>query len=213
MRKYEDLKRAEEERRLFRLRLVALVVMTVVLLMLVSGCNLTDKLQALDGKAPSVSQNLPDIPTGGLNTVQPQVPKVKVTVYFKNKEASNLVPVPVEVDKAPGIAREAVEALCSGPDQDVDAAASMPEGVQVRSIKLKSDGTCVVDLDPPAASVKLTPKGEALAVYALVDTLTEFRNVKQVQILVGGLVKDTLAGHIPIDEPLLRNMTFVKRNG
>jgi germination protein M len=52
-----------------------------------------------------------------------------------------------------------------------------------------------------------------MAVYALVDTLTEFRNVKRVQILVDGQKKDTLTGHIPIDEPMLRNLTFVNKQG
>jgi hypothetical protein len=34
-----------------------------------------------------------------------------------------------------------------------------------------------------------------------------------VQILVDGQKKDTLAGHIPIDEPMLRNLTFVNDQG
>ena len=87
----------------------------------------------------------------------------------------------------------------------------MPADLRVRSINIKTNGTCVVDLTGLTAKDKLTAKAEVLAVYAMVDTLTEFHNVKRVQFLVNGQKKKTLAGHIPIDEPLLRNLTFVKK--
>jgi len=207
---FEKLKEQEKERLLFHLRLVFLVVMVAAFLVVGGGCNLTEKLQALEGQ-PTVDQGVPDLNTGGLSNPPPQVEKTKVTVYFKDKQGRYLVPTTIEVDKAPGIAKEIVDALCLGPAQGVDAIASIPAGVQVRSVNIKTNGTCVVDLAGSVAKDKLRPKDEALAVYALVDTLTEFHNVKRVQILVGGQKKDTLTGHIPIDEPLLRNLTFVNK--
>jgi spore germination protein GerM len=206
---FKKLKDEERERRLFHLRLVILVVMVAALLVVGGGCSsLTAKLQSLGG-LPAANQDLPDLNTGGLSSPQPQVEQTKVTVYFKDQQGRYLVPTTVEVDKAAGIAKEALDALCLGPAQGADAIASIPVGVQVRSVNLKTNGTCVVDLTGSVAQDKLSPKDEALAVYALVDTLTEFRNVKRVQILVDGQKKDTLAGHIPIDEPMLRNLTFV----
>ncbi len=208
---FEKLKEREEERRRFRLRLAFLVVMVVALLVLGGCSNLAEKLQALEGNS-STNQGVPEIPTGGPISQPPQVDKTQVTVYFKDQEGGYLVPTTVAVDKAPGIAKEAVDALCQGPAQGVDAVASVPADVQVRSIKIQTDGTCVVDLTGPAAKDKLSVKEEALVVYAMVDTLTEFHNVKRVQFLVNGQKKKTLAGHIPIDEPLLRNLTFVKKS-
>ena len=163
------------------LRLVFLIIMAVVLLTM-GGCNLTEKLQALQGKPPAQSENLPDLVTGGMSNLPPQVEKTKVTVYFKDKEGRFLVPSILEVDKVAGIAKVAADALCRGPAQGVDVVASIPVDVQVRNINIKTDGTCVVDLAGPAAKDKLTAKEEALAVYAVVDTLTEFRNVQRVQI-------------------------------
>jgi germination protein M len=209
---FERLKEKETERRLFHLRSAILVVMVAALLVAGGGCNLTEKLQALGGQ-PTANQDVPDLATGGLSSPPPQVEKTKVTVYFKDKQGRYLVPTTVEVDKAPGIAEEALAALCLGPAQGVDTIASIPVGVQVRSVNIKTDGTCVVDLAGSVAKDKLSPKDEALAVYALVDTLTEFRNVKRVQLLVDGQKKDTLTGHIPIDEPMLRNLTFVNKQG
>ncbi|MGD0153801.1 MAG: GerMN domain-containing protein [Thermacetogeniaceae bacterium] len=207
---FQKLKEEERERGLFRLRLVFLVIMVAVLLTM-GGCSLTEKLQALQGKPSAQSNNLPDLSIGGMSNVPPQVEKAKVTVYFKDKEGRFLVPSTLEVDKVAGIAKAAMDALTRGPAQGVDVVASIPVDVQARDINVKTDGTCVVDLAGPAAKDKLTAKEEALAVYAVVDTLTEFHNVKRVQILVDGQKKPTLAGHIPIDEPLLRNLTFVKK--
>jgi len=208
----EKLKEEQRERRLFHLRLVILVVMVAALLVVGGGCGLAEKLQSLGGQ-PAADQNLPDLGAGGLSSPPPQVEQTKVTVYFKDQKGRYLVPAAVEVDKAPGIAREALVALCLGPAQGAGAIASIPAGVQVRSVNIKTDGTCVVDLAGPVTQDSLSPKDEALAVYALVDTLTEFRNVKRVQILVDGKKQDTLAGHIPIDEPMLRNLTFVENQG
>ncbi len=207
---FQKLKEEERERNLFRLRLVLLAIMITALLA-VGGCNLAEKLQALQGKSPVQSSGLPDLAMGGMDNLPPQVEKTKVTVYFKDKEGRYLAPFTEEIDKAPGIAKAAVDALCRGPAQGVELTPSMPVGIQVRAVNIKTDGTCVIDLTVPALTGNLTPKEETLAVYAVVNTLTEFRNVTRVQILVDGQQKKTLAGHIPIDDPLLRNLTFVKK--
>jgi spore germination protein GerM len=190
--------------------LALLVVMVTALLAIVNGCSsVTSKLQSL-GNSPVTTQSATGLPNEGLSNPLPQVAKAKVTVYFEDQQGRYLKPATVEVDKAQGIAKEAVDALCQGPAADIGASASLPAGTQVQSINIKTDGTCVVDLTGSVANAKFTPRQEAMAVDALVDTLTEFPAVKQVQILVNGGVQDTLAGHIPIDQPLLRNLTFVK---
>jgi hypothetical protein len=210
---FKELKEKDEERHLLHIRLEFLAVMVAALLLVGGGCGLSARLQSLEGQLSAESQGVPEIPTGGLSNLPPQVEKTKATVYFKDKAGRYLVPTAVEVDKVPGIAKEVVDVLCEGPAQGVDVVASVPADVQVRNINIKANGTCVIDLDGPAAEDKLSAKEEALAVYALVDTLTEFHGVKRVQILIDGKKKDTLAGHIPIDEPLLRNLTFVKNQG
>ncbi len=207
---FEKLKEKEKERRLFHLRLAILVIMVVALLAAGGGCSLTEKLQEL-GEQPTANQGVPDLSAGGLSSPPPQVDQTKVTVYFKDAQGRYLVPTTVEVDKAPGIAKEALDALCLGPAQGVDAIASIPEGVQARSVNIETNGTCVVDLAGSVTQGELSPKDEALAVYALVNTLTEFHNVKRVQILESGRKKLTFAGNVPIDEPLIRNPAFIKK--
>ena len=52
--------------------------------------------------------------------------------------------------------------------------------------------------------------GEILTVYSVVDTLTEFPEIKKVQILVGGAVVETLAGHIDLTSPLEKDLSMVR---
>lgn len=201
----------EEERRgrLLRLRFLALVVMVVTLLAL-GGCSLSERLQSLKGSKTQVqSGELPEM-ADELDSTQSLQEMTRVVLYFKDGEGRWLVPESQEIPKVTGIARAAVEALCRGPVSK-DLKASLPAGTEVRGVNVKQDGTCVVDLNQAVTRIPgQDPKAEALAVAALVNTLTEFPTVKRVQIMIEGQTRATLAGHIPIDVPLLRNMTYVK---
>ncbi|MEW6400002.1 MAG: GerMN domain-containing protein [Bacillota bacterium] len=57
----------------------------------------------------------------------------------------------------------------------------------------------------------LPSPGEALAVAAIVNTLTEFPDIRQVQILVEGRKVESLAGHADVSRPLTRNERLIKR--
>jgi spore germination protein GerM len=48
-----------------------------------------------------------------------------------------------------------------------------------------------------------------MTVYSIVNTLTEFACVKRVRLLVEGKPIQSIAGHIDIDEPLVRNLSIV----
>ena len=45
--------------------------------------------------------------------------------------------------------------------------------------------------------------------YAITNTLTEFKEIKRVQILVEGKKVITLSGHMDIEDPLERNKTLL----
>lgn len=179
-------------------------------LFVVGGCGLLDRIQGLKRDSQLIySEN--SLPPEDSSSVLQREEKVKVTLYFKDKEGRFLVPQVQEITKVPGIGRAALDALCEGP-VDADLLPSLPDGAKVRDLNIRPDGTCIVDLNLAATKISdQDPKTEALAVYAVVNTLTEFPTVKSVQILIEGQVQKTLAGHIPIDEPLLRNLTFVKK--
>ena len=49
-----------------------------------------------------------------------------------------------------------------------------------------------------------------MLVGSIVDTLTEFSEVKKVQILVEGKAVDTIAGHMDTEKPLSRMTGLLK---
>lgn len=136
--------------------------------------------------------------------------KVPVVLYFCDATRSFLVPEERLLPKVAAIGKATLEALCSGP-QLPGLEPSLPRGTRLLSLRSGPDGLFTADF-----SMELTmlprddPKAEALAVYAIVNTLTQFPAVRRVQILVEGQKRKTLAGYVPVSESLARNLTFVK---
>lgn len=86
----------------------------------------------------------------------------------------------------------------------------IPKGTKLLGISLK-EGIAYVNFSEefkknhPGGSL-----GELLTVYSIVNTLTEFPEVKKVQILINGAVLETLVGHIDLTSPLERDLSIVK---
>jgi len=86
----------------------------------------------------------------------------------------------------------------------------IPKGTRLLSVSLKDEVAYVnfseeFKRNHPGGSL-----GEILMIYSIVDTLTEFPEIKKVQILIGGAVVETLAGHIDLTSPLERDLSMVK---
>jgi germination protein M len=203
LKKFEQLKEECRRNQTVRLQLSAVVVLTLFLLFL-GGCNLADRLNSQGNDQSSSGLKT----TSGDELQKTAKPQVGVTLYFRDQSGRYLVADKVKINEVTGIARAALSQLCQGPAAG-NYKASLPSGSGVRSLNVQPDGLCTVDLNQTAAAVS-SPSEENLAVYAVVNTLTEFPTVKRVQILVNGVKRETLGGHIPIDQPLQRNLSFVK---
>ena len=98
--------------------------------------------------------------------------------------------------------KHVVEELIKGP-VDESRIRTLPGAVLVRAI-FERDKTVWVDLG--GAVQDEHPGGawtEVLAVYSLVNTLTEnFTDVSNVQLLINGRESETFAGHVDISIPL-----------
>ena len=81
----------------------------------------------------------------------------------------------------------------------------VPIGVKVRSLKIDKDGTAYADFSKELAKRGQGSYGEMMLCYAIVNTLTEFPEIKRVQILVEGEKVISLSGHMDVEDPLMRN--------
>jgi len=122
-----------------------------------------------------------------------------------------------EVRETPGLAAmDATDALTAvmhsliaGPGKDSILQPTIPRGTVLRWVRLAGD----------VASVNLSAefvsnhwggsRAEEMTVYSIVNTLTEFAYVKRVRLLVEGKPIQSIAGHIDIEEPLVRNLSIV----
>ncbi|HEY3384318.1 MAG TPA: GerMN domain-containing protein [Vicinamibacterales bacterium] len=91
-------------------------------------------------------------------------------------------------------------------------ASPVPAGTKLRALYLGPSGEAYVDLSRDVSSAHSGGAlDEILTVYALVDALTmNLPAVTAVQILVDGREVDTLAGHVDLRRPLLKNTTWIE---
>jgi spore germination protein GerM len=120
-----------------------------------------------------------------------------------------LVPVVKSIDNVPGIARAALEELIKGPGAGKDLAPTIPSGTILKDIDI-SNGVATVDFSKEFVDNHWGgSSGELLTVYSVVDVLTQFPTVEKVQFLVEGRKVETLAGHMDLAQPVMRNTEYI----
>ena len=112
-------------------------------------------------------------------------------------------------DNGKSAAENALIALVSTKPQDASMEDVFPIGTKVLSLKVDEKGTAYADFSKELAKKGQGSYGEMMICYAIANTLTEFPNIKRVQILVEGKKVTTLNGHMDVEEPLIRNKDFL----
>jgi hypothetical protein len=139
--------------------------------------------------------------------------RIRATLFYVAEDGNRLVGVDREVVYAEGPvdqARRLVEALVAPIDKPLLQA--IPADTKLRTLFITDTGDAYVDFSPELSSKH--PGGslsELLTVYAIVDTLTvNLPAIVRVQILVDGKEVDTLAGHVDLRRPLVKNLTWTR---
>lgn len=112
-------------------------------------------------------------------------------------------------DNGKSLPENALIALVSTKPQDAKMDDVVPIGTKVRSLKIDKDGTAYADFSKELAKKGQGSYGELMLCYGITNTLTEFKEIKRVQILVEGKKVITLSGHMDIEDPLERNKTLL----
>lgn len=105
----------------------------------------------------------------------------------------------------------ALIALVSTKPQDARMDDVIPIGTKVLSLKIDGDGTAYADFSKELAKKGTGSYGEFMLAYAITNTLTEFSEIKCVQILVEGKKIVSISGHMDFSEPLTRNTTLLEK--
>ena len=147
-------------------------------------------------------------------TALPDLDSKTVMLYYISEDGLSLVALQQELTLneqrgAEALARFVVKKQL-GP-APAPLASPFPAGTRLRGIYLTPGGDAFVDLSRDVA--RGHPGGsldELFTVYAIVNALTtNIPEITAVQILIGGLEVDTLAGHVDLRRPLEQDMKWV----
>ncbi len=134
---------------------------------------------------------------------------VEVNLYFSDSQAMYLVAEKRKISQTPSLTRQIINELIKGPENP-DFYPTIPKKTQVNEVYIVDD---IAYIDISEEMFKSHPggsSGELMTVYSIVNTLTEITPIKGVQILVEGNEMKSLAGHIDISMPLLRDEDWIK---
>lgn len=127
---------------------------------------------------------------------------VSVKLYFPQEDGMKLGAVSAEVPRDDKY-RAVVDRLVAGTTQP-GLTGIFPQGVKVRGVNV-ANGTATVDFSAELRrNFQGGSTGEEMLVGSLVNTLTEFREVERVCLLVEGKRVSSIGGHLDASEPFAR---------
>ena len=143
-------------------------------------------------------------------------PKRKVDLFFLREEDDRLVREAREIVADPASAaaeaRSILIELLRGSSAGLLSA--LPAETKLIQVYVTKDGTAYVDLSREFADRH--PSGssaEIATVYAVVDSLAaNLKTVKKVFLLVEGEERETLAGHVALDRPIVPDYSLIAKD-
>jgi len=154
-----------------------------------------------------------DTPTGQEGSKPAEQPLNLAVYYVKitDKDAY-LVREVHQVPYTQEVAKAALEELVKGNPATSGAARVLPPETKIKGIAVK-DGIASVDFSSEVLKANVGAAGEALGIQSIVNTLTEFPEIKQVSFLVEGKLDERAKdwwGHIGLyDQPFKRDVSTV----
>ncbi len=186
--------------------------------LLMTGCSSAaknqEKITSLQEEVTSLRKEVSNLKAenGDLKAKLDRNATDEVTVYFIKSAPTEFYLVPQKRKVAAGgdLLRKALEELVKGPYVNGGLDPALPKGSKLLDVRVEGE-RAVVDFN--AATQKNLNVGssvEALVIAAIVNTATEFPNIKEVQILIEGKKVESLAGHIEATKPFTRNEKVIR---
>ncbi len=200
-------------------KLGIMLILILVATSVFSGCVVKDKITSLKesfnkdeqelqetGDTPTVIIETPEnIETTPVATTETKV----ISLFFVNAD-NKLVAEERSITKVEGIARATMVELLKGPTKN-DLKAAVPTTTKLLDINVRPDGLAIVDFSNELIKdLSASQSAEELAVFSIVNTLTQFPTVDKVELRVDGRKVDTLLGYVNIDDNLVSNTSLLK---
>ena len=179
----------------------------IMALLVTAGCQEGQGISSASGSSGAITKvqekQAPEATKQEKKEEKPQ--EISTQVYYPNADGTKLIAVKrkFKVNAAGDKYAEAVKSLMQG-TKDKNQSVIIPRQAKLRSVKLEG-GVAKVDFSKDLVKHFVGGStGEEMLVGSIVNTLTEFPEVKQVQILIEGSPVETIAGHMDLSTPLER---------
>ena len=139
-----------------------------------------------------------------------EIPMREIQLYFTAPEGTFLVPEPQDIPTC-DVDRDCINSLLVGLINGSQQGnfPVLPKETKILGIEVEND---LVRVDFSRQLVDFHPGGsltELLSIYSIANSLSEsFPYIRQIQILVAGEVRQTLKGHVRIDQPIYANFSY-----
>ena len=196
-------------------KVLALIVLCLALVAVFASCNLIDNLQTYKGghiPEPGQKDKADDevvIEEGVTQDSDADEDSAKpddgaadsatagegreVVLYFASSDGKSLEAETRKIPKQEGMARATINELIAGPADD-SLMPTLPAATILDDINI-ADGVCTVDFSSELLDdLPDDQQAQMLALYSIVNTLSQFDSVDYVRILVNGRALDSLAG-------------------
>lgn len=150
------------------------------------------------------------VPAQSVPAVSASVPaeqESRLTLYLPDQEGMRLVPHVLQVKAKEKTLKNALFQMIQ-----MDRKAKypiLPTGLTVKNVTVK-DGTAVINFSKELKNLSGGSTTETLFAAMVVNTATEFPNVRQVSLEMEGKPLQTLTGHIDLSKPLKRDESMIR---
>ncbi|MHB8830263.1 MAG: GerMN domain-containing protein [Syntrophales bacterium] len=152
-------------------------------------------------------------PATGNRSAETKKEKTEATLFFSDANERYLLPEKRFLSKEQALERQAselVNALIAG--SKTGLVNTFPQKAELLGIKKEGNDTLLVDFGE--SLVKNHPGGSAAemaTVYSLTNTLTaNLPEIKKVKILIEGKSRESLKGHIGLDQPFYPDKELIR---
>lgn len=181
-----------------------LAVLIISILTIISGC--TEQGKNLESSSSSSIQSNKEVTSSnnGVDDMENSNEKkvAGVIIYFPDGNGEKLIPTQRQINLSREDKYKAViQALIDGPISNKEGIYIMPKDTQVLSVKV-NNGIATVDFNR-AFKTNFTggSTGELMLIGSIVNSLTEFKDIKAVRFTVEGKVLEALDGHFDLTVP------------
>lgn len=186
-----------------------LTIFAIIVLIMAAGCDNQNTKTTNDGNTSTVQseQQSQKVATTSILEDKPDTQKqtqTEITVYFPDANAEKLIAVKRQIPANDNKYVNAINELITGPANDSEGFTIMPKGTKVLSVNVNNN-IAIVDFSKEFQN-NFTggSTGEIMLVGSIVDTLTDFKEIKSVRFTLEGQPLDILGGHLDLTEPVSR---------